>query len=352
MDDASKGLTDALKPSTEALAFLSSIELEDVQRCLFADSLVTVSDTGRELGEFCISIQNTVHNNQPCFLVHANSHGAIDSIPCGTSITGYVTATFETLEQDLHEYVKLRGHSLDRKSHMVRQDGQLIVNKVTQEEEEVREQISTFPLSSLCGFVSEASNLLILRILAQRKNIPENMTFLSFDAETQICLSTYRELGETKQVVGSETVDGFGIERTVDSVEDIPAMWQCYFLQDGHLVSRVQIGSPVMMKLLKLPTLITGDEQDKRPVFEKRLLVWEEDMQLYSKFLDRKEELKADHMSYVRHHPELRAVLADFLQFLLLRKPQDVFSFAREYFAPFSSQRPPADTFKSTRSFR
>lgn len=193
-----------------------------------------------------------------------------------------------------------------------------------------------------------------------------------------------------------------------------------------HLVSRVQIGSPVMMKLLKLPTLITGgtnilshiiyfvhfalihmqdtvlqlyvlaDEQDKRPVFEKRLLVWEEDMQLYSKFLDRKvnkpntfcfifpialpciieciqtvvvcsphamcslsctlfslqEELKADHMSYVRHHPELRAVLADFLQFLLLRKPQDVFSFAREYFAPFSSQRPPADTFKSTRSFR
>lgn len=34
-------------------------------------------------------------------------------------------------------------------------------------------------------------------------------------------------------MVGSETVDGFGIERTVDSVEDIPAMWQCYFLQDG-----------------------------------------------------------------------------------------------------------------------
>lgn len=68
-------------------SFLPS-ELEEVQQCLFADSLVTVSDTGRELGEFCINIQKTIHNNQPCFLVHANSHGAIDNIPCGTSITG------------------------------------------------------------------------------------------------------------------------------------------------------------------------------------------------------------------------------------------------------------------------
>lgn len=138
---------------------------------------------------------------------------------------------------------------------------------------------------------------------------------------------------------------------------------------------------------------VCADEQDDKPVFEKRPLVWEEDMQLYSKFLERKvnapvqfclifsveqlckggfiwavgavympsvshtlssqqEELKADHMSYVRHHPELRAILADFLQFLLLRKPQDVFSFAREYFAPFSSHRPPGDTFKATRSLR
>ncbi|XP_041933967.1 ciliogenesis-associated TTC17-interacting protein isoform X1 [Alosa sapidissima] len=332
MENASQRLTEAL--STD---FLASIELEEVQRCLFVDSLVSVSDTGKELGEFCINIQKTVHNNQPCFLVHANSHGAIDNIPCGTSITGYVTTTFETLEQDHHEYVKLHGHSLERKSHMVRQDGQLVVNKVTREEEEVREQTYTFPLSSLRGFVSEASNLLILRILAQRKNIPEPMKFLSFDAETQICLSTYRDLGEKKQVVGRETVDVFGIERTVQTVDDIPAMWQCYFLRDGHLASRVQVGSPVMMKLLKMPALISEDEQDDKPVFEKRPLVWEEDMQLYSKFLDRKEELKADHMSYVRHHQELRALLADFLQFLLLRKPQDVFSFTREYFAPFSS---------------
>lgn len=52
------------------------------------------------------------------------------------------------------------------------------------------------------------------------------------------------------------------------------------------------------------------------------------------------EELKADHASYLRQHPEIRALISDFLQFLLLRKPEDVFQFAREYFLTFASSHP------------
>ena len=42
----------------------------------------------------------------------------------------------------------------------------------------------------------------------------------------------------------------------------------------------------------------------------------------------------------MRQHPELRALMADFLQFLLLRKPEDVIAFAAEYFSSFSSRMP------------
>ncbi len=173
--------------------------------------------------------------------------------------------------------------------------------------------------------------------------------------------------------------------------------------------------------------LLISAEKDQIPVFEKKPLIWEEDMELYSKFLDRKvfitfnelvinviyysrwyiyiypwspwwnsetqylistwqyisleylwisykephrinfstskqicdsfhsfmtqEELKADYSSYVRQHPELKALLADFLQFLLLRKPQDVFSFARDFFAPFASQSPPGKSHKDSQNF-
>lgn len=71
-------------------------------------------------------------------------------------------------------------------------------------------------------------------------------------------------------------------------------------------------------------------------------------MQLYSKFLDRKEELKADHAVYMKDHPEVKALLADFLQFLLLRKPDDVIEFASEFFASHSPNMPSQNAYLSS----
>lgn len=60
------------------------------------------------------------------------------------------------------------------------------------------------------------------------------------------------------------------------------------------------------------------------------------------------DELKADHTSYLKQNPDIRALISDFLQFLLLRKPDDVFQFARDYFLPFASHRPPESTLKAS----
>ena len=89
------------------LWFLFSDPKEDYKYLMFSDHLVTVSDTGKELGEFSVSIEPTQYNLKDAFLVHANSHGAVDSVPCGTSITCYVSPHLETLEQQHHEYVKV-----------------------------------------------------------------------------------------------------------------------------------------------------------------------------------------------------------------------------------------------------
>ncbi|CAB1312258.1 unnamed protein product [Coregonus sp. 'balchen'] len=100
------------------------------------------------------------------------------------------------------------------------------------------------------------------------------------------------------------------------------------------------------MRLLLLPPQIHTELRDDKPVFEKRRLVWEEDMQMHSKFLDRKEELKAEHASYLRQHTEFRAMMADFLQ--LLRKPSDIFMFGRQDFFPSASRQPPGGTFNTS----
>ncbi|XP_026169715.1 ciliogenesis-associated TTC17-interacting protein [Mastacembelus armatus] len=333
--------------SDEALAFMSSIEPAELQRCVFPDSLVTVSEGGRELGKFSVTVELSRRVQRPCVLLHAQSQGAINDCPCGTTVTAYLTTDLEVLEEDYHEYVKLEDHSLDKRCHMVQCEGQMMIDKVTTVGEEVTKESVSYPMSSLKGLITEGSNFLLMRLIALRKKVPEHTTFISLDQGLHIIHSTFGELGLHQLVVGGETVEVYGVERTVHSLEYGPTTWQCYFLDDGHLASRVQVGSPVTMRLLQLPSHHISEKGS-----EKIPLVWEEDMEMRSKFLGRKEELKADHASYLRQHPEIRALISDFLQFLLLRKPEDVFQFAREYFLPFASPPSPRTVSKPSHTER
>ncbi|XP_061791251.1 ciliogenesis-associated TTC17-interacting protein [Nerophis lumbriciformis] len=327
--------TDTDKPSPEtrasdeAIAFMSSIEPAELPKCVFADSLVTVSEGGRDLGRFCISVEFARRARRPCMLLHAQSQGAIDDSPCGTTVTAYLTADLEVLEEDYHEYVKLEGHLVDKRCHMVQRGGKTKIDKVTTVGTEVTKESVSFSTSALRGLITEGSNFLLMRLIALRKKVPEHLAFICFDQKLRIVRTTFRELEEKEMQIEEETVEIFGVERVIHSVDDTPVTWQCCFLPDGHLASRVQVGSPVMMRLMQLPS-------KAEEVFGKMPLVWEEDIQMRSKFLDRKEELRADHASYLTDHPEIRALISDFLQFLLLKKPDDVFQFAREYFLPFA----------------
>lgn len=54
-----------------------------------------------------ITVEPTLWKDEPCYLVHANSHGVIDQVPIGTSVTAYVDRSMRTLEQTHYEYVKV-----------------------------------------------------------------------------------------------------------------------------------------------------------------------------------------------------------------------------------------------------
>ncbi|XP_044294216.1 ciliogenesis-associated TTC17-interacting protein [Varanus komodoensis] len=340
--------------SKEAVDFLSRIEAKEIKPCLFEESLVAISESGQPIGQFSISVEWSCYSldgwqEEDCYLVRASSKGTIDGVPCTTSITGYVTKRLETVEQHTKESMRFKEHPVETRTHVVKRQGQLFVRKtIVERDEEIHVDTFSYQCSQLEGLISESANLLVLRVMARRQAVPQDAIFLSFDTDQHICISTYNALGFQKQQVGKEEVDVFVIERSVHPADVVPLTWQFYFLSDGHLSCRVQVGSPATMVILQLPILIETDEPDPRPVFEKIPLDWEEDVQLYSKFLDRKEELQASHATYMRRHPELSALLADFLQLLLLRKPDDVVAFAAEFFAPFSVQNPPCRSFQSS----
>lgn len=319
--------------SKEAVAFAASIDPTELQRCVFTDSLVSVSESGQDLGKFSVTVEFAYRAHRPCMLVHAQSQGAIEDAPCGTTVTAYVACDLEVLEEDYYEYMKLEDRSLEKRCHIVQRDGHILITKVTTVGQEVTEENASYPTSVARGLITEGSNLLLMRLFALKKKVPENMTFISMDQSLHIIRATFGELGMEQQQIGAESMEVFGIKRALHIAQDTLQTWHCYFLPDGHMVSRVQLGSPVAMRILQFPSHQEKVECEKMP------LMWEEDMQMRSKFMDRKEELKADHASYLRRHPEIRALISDFLQFLLLRKPDDVFLFARDYFLPFAAHQ-------------
>ncbi|XP_045337184.1 ciliogenesis-associated TTC17-interacting protein isoform X3 [Leopardus geoffroyi] len=313
-----------LEANAEAIHFLNNLQQEELQMLLFSETLAMVSDTGEPQGELTIEVQRGKYKDEfgvmsHCLLVHAFSQGFVDKMLCGISLLGYLSWDLHIMEQHTQEFIK-----------------------------EVKTEVTFFPWSSTVGFVSEAANLLLLRVMAWRQLVPSNARFLALDTEGKLCYSTYQALGIQTIQVGHQEVDVFIVEQTVHSDEGIPGSCQFYLLSDGHLAKRIQVGSPGCCMITKMPVLRDKDEIEPAPVFEKKPLVWEEDMELYSRFLGRKEELRVSHNSYLRQHPEAQALISDFLLFLLLRRPADVVTFAAEYFGPFAKRNPPTPALRSS----
>ncbi|XP_055967603.1 ciliogenesis-associated TTC17-interacting protein [Sorex fumeus] len=326
-----------LKANAEAILFLSSLQEEELQLLLFSETLVMVSDSGEPQGELSIQMQKGSHQDEfgiftHCLFVHAASQGFVNKTACGNTLQGYLTWKMEVLEEQSQEFIKLQNFPMERKLSLVRKDDQLIINRRTKEGEDVKKERTAKPSSSLEGFISEAANLMLLRVMAWRKMVPSNARFLALDTQGKICHSTYESLGSQMIQINQQQVKVFIVEQNIHSQEGIPLSCQFYLLSDGHLAKRFQVGSPGCCMIFKVPNVRKEDEIEPPPVFGKKDLVWEEDPELYSKFTERKEELRLSHRRYLGQHPEAKALISDFLLFVLLRQPDDVITFAAEHF--------------------
>nr|KAF6449772.1 ciliogenesis associated TTC17 interacting protein [Molossus molossus] len=261
----------------------------------------------------------------------------------------YLTWNLEILEQHSQEFIKFPILPMERKTSLLKQEGQLAMTRSIKDGEEVKTEVTFLPLHSTLGFISEAANLLLLRVMAWRQMVPSNARFLALDMEGKLCYSSYQALGSQTIQVDRLQAEVFIVEQTIHSEEGIPMSCQFYLLSDGHLAKRVQVGSPGCCMITKMPILREEDEIEPPPVFEKKPLPWEEDMELYSRFLERKEQLRLSHSRYLQQHPDAEALISDFMLFLLLRQPADVVTFAAEFFGPFAARRPPTPALRSSR---
>ncbi|XP_035751705.1 LOW QUALITY PROTEIN: ciliogenesis-associated TTC17-interacting protein [Egretta garzetta] len=299
---------------------------EELERCLFAETLEVVAAGGQPReqagGQWWVAARWAPYERagqpvQSCLMVQAGSHARQDGVPCSSTLKAYVTPQLETLEQEEQERLELRPHPVERRTHMVsHQHGMTITKTLLEGEAEPQCWSFSYSQAELRGLLLEGASFLLLRVLACQQAVPPGLVFPPINTKGHLCTSSYRALGTRRQAVGSVEAEGFVIERALH----------------GHM---------------GISAVMSRGVEPQHP-FPKQPLDWEEDIQLWSWFLDRKEELQASHAAYIQQHPELRALLADFLQALLLQQPHDPVSFAAQFFAPFACQQPPETPFAST----
>ncbi|XP_009994549.1 PREDICTED: ciliogenesis-associated TTC17-interacting protein [Chaetura pelagica] len=335
---------------------------EELESCLFTETLEVVAaedQPGVQItGQWWAAVRWAPYKPEgkparSCLLVQAGFRIRQDNVPCSSTFKAYVTPLLETLEQEEQERLEVTAHPVERRTHIVNHHHGMTVTKTVQEGEAEPKSWSFYYLQEdLRGVLPEGASILLLRVLAHLQAVPPDLIFPAFNTEGQLCISSYRAVGFQQQAVGSARAEVLVIERSMQASADTSTVWHSSFLPSGRLVRRVQMGSPMLVLLQNESVLGETGEVKPQPLFPKQPLDWEEDIQLYSWFLDRKEELQASHSDYLQRHPEYWAVQYDFLQALLLRQPCDLLSFADEFFAPFSHQRPPETRFPCVKAVR
>jgi len=317
--------------------FYKRIIKSNLDSLQFEDNLTIFSYTGHEIGRFTIKVKEELFNNQECFHVMAKSDGTLDDIPSGTDIDAYIGKNLETLQQSHREYIKNKAHPLERTLVIKKEGDDYIIEQKILDVNGTKENKYKISSALMVDFISEGANLLLQRVMVQ-KSLVEYLCLFTFDSGVKPSLVKYKPLDRRTIKIKDETYDIVGIERTIESSNDVPTSWQMYFSNDGHIVNRVQVGSPFVIKATEKLEAVELDEYLPLPVIPKKELDWENDMEMHSKYLDRKEELKNEYNQYLKDHQDLKLLLSDYMQTILSHKPEDVIEFSAKFFAPYSSK--------------
>ena len=120
--------------SNEAVEYLANVTPEDWSGIHLSEMLMTRKGD-KDFGEFEIGINSAVWQGRECYMIHVTEENIVNDVPKVTNIIAHVDRTFTTLEQSIHEYIKIPERTIDIKTLMVLEGGKYVVQKTVKQEE-------------------------------------------------------------------------------------------------------------------------------------------------------------------------------------------------------------------------
>ncbi|KAJ3329976.1 hypothetical protein HDU76_006741 [Blyttiomyces sp. JEL0837] len=326
-----------VKASDEARKYLADHASHILPELCYSEDLIVQENASKEqIGHMKINVSEGKFKGEPCYFVTVkfeskwNATGASFS----STLTAYVGQHLETLTESVQEISKDSQGTDEYLLDVIREEENKLV---------VSESSTTKGEKSVLFSQESARGRFHLRKMHVHMEHPTSSTstlpFLDEEKGpiVEIIITTEGMEGLDKGP-GKGSLAGFlesqfaaSFSNLVRQNQEEPAVVEVVETLKYSLLFRLKGRCLAIQSALNDWSAIHDPRlNDGEETAELQEMVFGDNIELESEYQQRREEVKNSHAEYIREHPELKDIMADYLQLVLHRKPTDVFSFTSQ----------------------
>ncbi|KAK4877793.1 hypothetical protein RN001_010299 [Aquatica leii] len=290
----------------------------------------TKSISQQELDKFIVRIKPQYERSNCKFLVHLSSEFDVEGNQAGSTITAWVDRNLHTLEEKRSEHIICDGVTNEKVLYFGIQPRRYYIKHMSTLEKLLDKKY--YSMEKACNLIGEGANFILMRYLAVSRHIGI-FELSSMYINGDMCLNVYNCRGLESGIVNDQKLDLCHIHRTIIEECGITHYCKTILTLQGQIIKQEWKDCNHILQVNPLAYV-----HNEKPTGNEHILlhqIWEKDMQLLSKYLDSKTTYAMDIKSYLADHPELKDMMADYVQKTLFMKPEDVLDFTIKHFNRF-----------------
>ncbi|TPX70792.1 hypothetical protein SpCBS45565_g01446 [Spizellomyces sp. 'palustris'] len=375
MEDEQQNISDSNNTHNESVTCISSDLQADEDLLEFLDSLGTEInpllfhkqelpirglDRQSVAGHVSVELIEGSFRDTPCYFLSISSHFQPEpNVTCKRSVASYISPNLRTLMQSVYHVLEGPDGTTETVQEMILEDEDENMI-ITETEAGAESRKCRIEKDHVRGLLTEGSVWVLARILAHKPQ-PKPLPFFTFsenalgkttysvqsthDAENIITVSPYippsisidslrsdtlaeEEAASTPKQNGDALVCLF--DPSCSKTIALTSTGACSSIRPHNSPYMIQVIEEAQTSTQQKGKSICNGEQVQDPFATRD---FGGNIELQSEYAERKRELKTFQEGYITQHPDLSDIMADYLQLVLHRKPQDVYSFTIEYFS-------------------
>ncbi|XP_045466787.1 ciliogenesis-associated TTC17-interacting protein [Harmonia axyridis] len=290
------------------------------------------NEAKKDLEEYSKFLEEEMKKYHKKFLIHLSTQFNVDGKNAGSRLTAWADKNLHTLEEKRTEYIMTTRNEeqiLDQKQLYIYIGKKHFDVRVVPSKDLCKKYCYSFRRAQ--NFIGEAVNFILLRYLAITKFIGE-FELSAIHIDGGLCRNIYQCEGPMGGFINNEKIDVYKVYRTI--VEECGIVQRsCTLLSlDGRIMKHdwekcdyvLQI-NPILSPQEKTATMVLHFDE-----------IWKYDLQLFSKYLDKKLAASSHMKSYLYDHKEIGSLINDYVQNILQIKPENIIQFTKHYFLSYA----------------